>query len=153
MTSLHLDSSVSGHVFKDIKISLSDDEQVNITRFIKIYYFGDDEITNEEILDYPNDVVEGYTAALGRLRGGWSTTLSMSFNHNGNPCIKISEYDIAGYDEIDKIKEQIGCSSGCAIDVYLLRRKLDWTREQELELINTHNAGVPSHVSLYSALI
>jgi hypothetical protein len=142
-----LDSSVSGHIFKTVNISLSEEEMETINNFIKIYYFGDSEITNEDILKHPKNILNEYGDALRRIRSGSSLILSLSFNHKGNPCIKINQSIVS--DTIEAIQTKIGCSLGCATDIYMLRGKLDWSREKELEIIDTHNAGVPSHVSLF----
>jgi hypothetical protein len=139
-----------GHLNKTIHYSLNESERTMIDEFLKLHFFGDDEITTQQIQNHPQDVIDQYKNALAKVRGDQTITLSLLFNFNGDSSGTV--VILGDSCEISKIKEQLKCSESCAKDVYSLRRESTWSKESEEELINLHNAGVPSDVSLLSSI-
>jgi hypothetical protein len=44
------------------------------------------------------------------------------------------------------LAEELGCSVGCAGDVWYLRQRSRWTQELENELIRLHKEGTPPNI-------
>jgi hypothetical protein len=54
------------------------------------------------------------------------------------------------YNEMEEyfksLAEELGCSVGCAGDVWYLRQRSRWTQELENELIRLHKEGTPPNI-------
>ena len=59
----------------------------------------------------------------------------------------MSDYQQELIDYLNNLSEELGCSVGCAGDVWYLRQRSRWTQELENELISLHNAGNPPNIN------
>lgn len=115
-----------------VSVTLTDEQRLQLEKFIKLYFLGDEEADDA----HPESTNKEYREAIARTRFQWPVSLSLSFNHNGFPCIQVNH--IQRPDEVAQIKRTYNCSIGCASDIWKLRQKSSWTKEQEQELLYYH---------------
>lgn len=116
-----------------VTVTLTDEQRLQLEKFIKLYFLGDEEADDP----HPESNNKEYREAIARTRSQWPVSLSLSFNHSGVPCIQVNHMQRA--DEVSQIKKFYGCSIGCAKDIWSLRKKSSWTKEQEQELLELHS--------------
>lgn len=126
---------------RSVSVTLTDEQRLKLEQFINLYFLGDEEadVTHPEINN------EEYREAIARTRSQWSVSLSLSFNHSGVPCIQVNH--IQREDEVTQIQRFYKCSIGCAKDIWALRKKTSWSREQESELLELHTT-LPANQTL-----
>lgn len=131
--SICLPLDVTNNFNVSVSISLTDEQRLQLEKFINVYFLGDEEPN----VNHPEINSEDYREAIAQTRSQWPVSLSLSFNHNGIPCIQVNH--LQREDILSQIKKFYGCSIGCAKDIWALRKKSSWTKEQEQELLELHS--------------
>jgi hypothetical protein len=149
MAGFNLPKEVTNTFTKRALFHLTDEEIEQMTMYLKVYFFGDPEASEECILSHSNDVLESYKQALARIRSKTDLFVSLSFDFKGNIDVSIP-YNCHSISSIKMIKEEYNCSEGCAKDILHLRHLLNWSREQEEEIVTLHNSGVPTSTTLFN---
>ena len=117
---------------RSVSVTLTDEQRLQLEKFINLYFLGDEEAADT----HPEINKEEYREAIARTRSQWPVSLSLSFNHSGVPCIQVNHTQRV--DEVTQIQKFYSCSNGCARDIWALRKKSSWTREQEFQLLEIH---------------
>lgn len=147
MPGFTLPKEVNNIFTKRILFHLTDEEIQQMTKFLKLYFFGDEETSQEELLFYSNNIVCEYKESLAKIRSQFMVSAKISCDFRGNAIIDFLNQDI---NYIDMIKDEYKCSEGCAKDIWHLRHQFEWNKNGEFEIVEIHNAGVPTSTTLFN---